>query len=297
MKNCCSQTKKNFDTRHFIGLLHTESPENLIERKGTVTAECAEILKHETVNSEYRHLVVSCSPQAAQASPGQFFNLLCPEVNGEHPFFRRPMSLYGADPDNCTVEFLYKVAGTGTRGLATLSEGETLDIMGPLGKGFSLDPGWKNIVVVGRGVGLATLAPLGKAAQDLGIAVTAILSARNPDLLMSVERFKKHGADVVTVVDSDRSSDPENVRHILRNLIKSKKCDAMFTCGSSRLMKIQQELLFENGVAGQAAMEEHMACGLGLCYGCIRNFRMAEEVVSKRVCWEGPVFDLREVIL
>ena len=107
------------------------------------------------VNAEYRHLVVDCSEAAATAQPGQFFQLLCPQPAGEQPFLRRPMSLYGADPANRQVEFLYKVTGAGTRGLDTLKPGDHLDIMGPLGTGFTLDPSWRHIVAIGRGAGLA----------------------------------------------------------------------------------------------------------------------------------------------
>ncbi len=97
------------------------------------------------------------------------------------------MSLYGVDPEAGTVEFLYKIAGAGTRGLATLRPGDHLDIMGPLGVGYTLDPALKHIVVVGRGAGLATLAPLAREAKQKDIKVTAIFSARRPDLVLSVD--------------------------------------------------------------------------------------------------------------
>ena len=95
------------------------------------------------------------------------------------------MSLYGADPETRRVEFLYKVTGSGTRGLATLRPGDTIRMLGPLGRGYRLDAAWKHIVAIGRGAGLATLGPLAQAAQAAGIHVTAILSARRPDLVVS----------------------------------------------------------------------------------------------------------------
>lgn len=264
--------------------------------KPSVVAELAEVLQNQPVNAEYRHLVVGCSAEAAAAAPGQFFQLLCPHPAGEQPFLRRPMSLYGADPDRKQVEFLYKVTGAGTRGLDILKPGDKLDIMGPLGVGFTLDPAWRHIVAVGRGAGLATLAPLAAAARKLGIGVTAIFSARRPDLVVSAELFRRQGAEVIAVTDSEQSSGPANVERILRRLVAEGRCDAFFTCGSSRLMRVQQRLAREFGLPGQVAMEQQMACGIGLCYCCVRDFNVEGEIVSRRVCWDGPVFDLMEAL-
>ena len=264
--------------------------------KPSVVAELAQVIESRRINAEYRHLVVSCSKEAAQARPGQFFQLLCPHPAGEQPFLRRPMSLYAVNPANRQIEFLYKIVGAGTRGLDTIKAGGVLDIMGPLGVGFSLDTSWRNVVVVGRGAGLATLAPVAQAALANGTHVTAVLSARNPELLVSVDLFKRHGADVISVTDSEQSSGPGNVERILRRLIADGRCDAFFSCGSARLMRVQQRLAQEFNRPGQVAMEQQMACGIGLCYCCVRDFNVNGEIVNRRVCWDGPVFDLMEAL-
>jgi dihydroorotate dehydrogenase electron transfer subunit len=261
-----------------------------------IAAELAEVLANTAVNTEYRHLVVKCGQPAVSAVPGQFFQLLCPQPAGEQPYLRRPMSLYGVDPNTGTVEFLYKIAGAGTRGLAMLRPGDRLDIMGPLGVGFSLNPSCKHIVAVGRGAGLATLAPLAKAARAAGIHVTAILSARRPELVLSVELFKGEGATVIPVTDTEGTSGPAHVERLLRGLIAERRCDAFFTCGSSRLMRVQQRLALEFGLPGQVAMEQQMACGLGMCFCCVRDFNVNGEILSRRVCCDGPVFDLMEAL-
>lgn len=262
----------------------------------TVSTETAVVLSNKAVNGEYRRLVMSCSALAASAEPGQFFQLLCPESAGEKPFLRRPMSVYGMRKAPPEVEFLYKVTGAGTRGLETLVQGDPLDIFGPLGVGFKLDLSWRSIALVGRGAGLATLAPLASMAAQAGIHVTAILSARRPDLLVSADLFRNCGADVVGVTDSEATSGPANVEKILRGLIAGRGCDAFFTCGSSRLMRVLQRLAAEFGLVGQIAMEQQMACGIGLCHCCVRDFNVNGDIVSHRVCWDGPVFDLAEAM-
>ena len=136
------------------------------------------VVSHDWVNAEYKHLVVEASAKALAVKPGQFFNLLCPSPDAGELWLRRPQSVYRIDRARGRIEFLYKCVGRGTRGLATLKPGDELNMVGPLGVGFHLDPAWRHIVVLGRGVGLATLAPISQLASENGVGVTAILSAR-----------------------------------------------------------------------------------------------------------------------
>ncbi|MGA7488108.1 MAG: dihydroorotate dehydrogenase electron transfer subunit, partial [Xanthobacteraceae bacterium] len=116
------------------------------------------VVSHEWVNPEYKHLIVDASPKALAVKPGQFFNLLCPSPDEGELWLRRPQSVYRIDRAKGRIEFLYKCVGRGTYGLARLERGDDLNMVGPLGVGFSVDPAWKHVVVLGRGVGLATLA-------------------------------------------------------------------------------------------------------------------------------------------
>ena len=253
------------------------------------------VASHDWVNEEYKHLVVEASPKALAVKPGQFFNLLCPSPDAGELWLRRPQSVYRIDGARGRIEFLYKCVGRGTRGLATLKKGDMLNIVGPLGIGFHLDPSWRNIVVLGRGVGLATLAPISQLAASYGVGVTAILSARSHDLVMADDLFEKVGT-VVPVLDNDRSSDVENVERILQGLIAAKCADAFFTCGSNRLMQLMKRFGKQHGIPGQVAMEQVMACGLGPCYVCVRTFEAGGKKELRRVCIDGPVFDMQEAL-
>jgi dihydroorotate dehydrogenase electron transfer subunit len=230
------------------------------------------------------------------AYAGQMFHLLCPSPDGAEVWMRRPMSVYRVDKPNSQIEFLYKIEGRGTRGMAVLEPGDDFNVAGPLGKGFSLDPSWKNVVVLGRGVGLATLAPLSQLATASKVGVTAILSARKADVVMSKELFESLGARTNVVLDSDGSSSVENVEAILEKLIAEKKADAFFTCGSNRLLKLMQRLGKKHGIPGQIAMEQIMVCGFGACYVCMRTFIVDGEKVLRRVCRDGPVFNMQEAV-
>jgi dihydroorotate dehydrogenase electron transfer subunit len=254
------------------------------------------IVSNDFVNEEYKHLVMSVHEHALKAHAGQMFHLLCPSPDGAEVWMRRPMSVYRVNKPGRQIEFLYKVEGRGTQGMGMLRTGDEFNIAGPLGNGFKLQPDWKNIVVLGRGVGLATLAPLSQLAAEHGIGVTAILSARNAKVVMSKDLFENLGARIVSVVDTDNSSAVENVEKIIEGLMAEGKADAFFTCGSNRLLKLMQRLGKKHNIPGQVAMEQIMVCGFGACYVCMRTFEVDGVRVLRRVCRDGPVFNMQEAV-
>lgn len=253
------------------------------------------VKSNKPVNDEYRLLILSAPPEILDCQPGQFFHLLCPVSVKHQPYLRRPMSIYGYYPDLGELHFLYKVTGEGTSALATLESGNTLNVLGPLGHGFHIREDWQNLLLVARGVGLATLGPLAQEAQRLGRNLTAICSARAPDVLMSIDHFKALGARVITVTDSEGTSNVANVRYLIEAEIASAGVDAFFTCGSNRLLELLRALSATHGIPGEIAMEQQMACGLGMCQCCVRSFRRDGNIQQLRVCREGPVFGLEEV--
>ncbi len=219
------------------------------------------VVSNDWVNAEYKHVVLKIHEHALKAYAGQMFHLLCPSPDGAEVWMRRPMSVYRVDKARSQVEFLYKSEGRGTRGMATLAPGDDFNI-----------------------------------AADNGVGVTAILSARNADVVMSKELFEGLGAKTITVVDSDGSSAVENVEKILEDLIAMGKADAFFTCGSNRLLKLMQRLGKKHDIPGQVAMEQIMVCGFGACYVCMRTFLVDGQRVLRRVCRDGPVFNMQEAV-
>lgn len=253
------------------------------------------VKSNKPVNDEYRLLILSAPPEILDCQPGQFFHLLCPVGVKHQPYLRRPMSIYGYYPERGELHFLYKVTGEGTSALATLVSGDMLNVLGPLGHGFHIREDWQNLLLVARGVGLATLGPLAQDAQRLGRSLTAICSARTPDVLMSIDHFKALGARVITVTDSEDTSNVANVRRLIEAQIADAGVDAFFTCGSNRLLELLRALSVSHGIPGEIAMEQQMACGLGMCQCCVRSFRRDGNIQQLRVCREGPVFGLEEV--
>jgi dihydroorotate dehydrogenase electron transfer subunit len=268
------------------------SPERL-----STADETAEVVANVVVAEGYRRITARVAGPALSARPGQFFQLECPAVGADRPYFRRPMSTYAVDRAGSTVSFLYKLVGTGTRALAALRPCDRFRLLGPLGNGFTLPAAARRIVVVGRGVGIATLAPFAEHAAGAGVAVTALLSARTAAHLLAADRLAAAGVAVVPLVDSDGSSAPADVAARIARLAEAGAVDALYTCGSARLLALAQRLGRAHGFGGEVALESHMACGLGMCFACVRDFVTPDgALVSRRVCADGPVFPLQEAV-
>jgi len=270
-------------------------PDPHLERPDIPAGEfISNVVSNDWVNDEYKLIVVDAPARALTVKPGQFFQWQCPSPDGAEVWTRRPMSIYQVDRQHSRLEFLYKLAGRGTKGVGTLKPGDEFNIAGPFGVGFSLDAAWRNVVVIGRGVGLATLGPVSQLAADDGVGVTAILSARAPEFAMSADVFAGMGATVIPVLDTDGTSDVANVESILEGLIADGRVDAFFTCGSNRLLALCQKLGKTHGIPGEVAVEQIMACGVGPCYICVKTFVVDGNKVLRRVCRDGPVFDFQE---
>ena len=251
-----------------------------------------EVVEHAWVNARYKYLRLRAPRALARHTvAGQFFQLACPVGETDKPFLRRPMSVYGIGPEEDRVEFLYHVKGVGTRALEPLGAGDPLVIVGPLGKGFAFSAQWRRVLLVARGVGLATMAPLVPLAARAGVAMTVLLSARSPADLMRAEFLRGAQAEVHTVFDSDGSSAVARVEPLVARLIAEQKPDMVYTCGSNRLLEMLQRL----GVRGEVALEQQMACAMGVCLSCVRLFHEGHDKVFRRVCCEGPVFPIESV--
>ena len=255
-----------------------------------------EVISNNYISNDYKHLVLRAPSRALDIVPGQFFHLQCPTFEGSISFLRRPMSVYQFSKKEKQIEFLYKLHGKGTRAISNLKKNDIFNIVGPLGKGFVIEENYKNIVLIARGVGLATLAPLGNLAFEKGINLTVICSARSKEHLMSIDLFNSLSNKVITVTDNDGSSSMVNLELLINNLMSSQSVDAFFTCGSNRILKLLKKVCGLNNIPGQIALEQQMACGIGMCFCCVRPFKIGDKIIQKRVCNEGPVFRISEAL-
>jgi dihydroorotate dehydrogenase electron transfer subunit len=259
-------------------------------------AEKRKVLSNHQVSERYWHMIVDASDIQITAKPGQFFNLLCGE--SYFPLLRRPFSIYRINKDSSTLEFLYLVKGIGTQHLAKIQTGDTVDIFGPLGTGFTLRDDGGTILMLARGVGIATLAALAQEAAEQGVRSVAILSARTVNDLIAADALQGFGAEVYKVTDEDGSSDVGHVRQLIERIMREHSISAAYTCGSKRLSMLLQEVTVEKGIFAEIALEENMGCAMGVCFACVCDIQDQDGATrSVRVCKEGPVFALEQVVL
>ena len=253
--------------------------------------EC-EISLHQEVAKGHHRLVLHAPEIAREAQPGQFCMLEVQE--GYYPFLRRPMCFEGIYRDS--VSILYKVEGEGTRLLSKLSAGQTVGIQGPLGKPFPLDSKYDRHILVAGGIGVAPFPALAeKIIGTLGKTPEVILAARTEDLLICEKEFQHMGCKVHLATDDGSAGEKAYASEVLRRLAPGPGA-VVYCCGPMPMMRATHLVCEELGVLCLASLEAEMACGDGVCLGCVVEAKVeieAERMV--RVCYDGPVFDSRMI--
>lgn len=247
----------------------------------------APVVSHYPESPNHWALKLRAPDIAATARPGQFL-MVTVAPGGELPqTLPRPMAI--SRTDGVDVEFVYGVVGEGTTRLTHTAVGDSVAVVGPLGQPFSLLPETRNMLVIGRGIGSCSLTLLVDRAVRSGIAVTAMDSARIPELLVGARYFEAFGADTIRVDDATGTSHTDNVEAVLRARCEAEAPHQIAVCGSARLTEIARRLGDEYGARVEVSIEAHMACGIGYCHGCSRGTRSAT-AEAPLVCKDGPVF-------
>ncbi len=242
-----------------------------------------------TANSEVMpgvYLIRLESPQIASTTkPGQFVMVHC----GEESLLRRPLSIHQLGKDKLAL--LFTVAGKGTYWLAQCQAGDTIDLLGPLGNGFSIKPDSHNLLLVAGGIGIAPLRFLADEALNQGCSVTLLLGAPTATQLYPRDLLPPRTELVIATEDGTAGK-----KGVITDLLPdfARGTDQIFACGPIpmyRTMATQGKQLLE-AKSVQVSLEVRMACGLGICYGCTLRTKRG----LKQVCQDGPVFELDDIL-
>lgn len=248
---------------------------------------CQLIYKEELTKGVYS-FTLKAPAIAEKATCGQFVNVLC------DPFqLRRPISIGGFDKDSGILRLVFEIRGKGTDWLASLEEGATLDLLGPLGHGFPLLDSGKKAVMIGGGIGTPPLLPL---CRHYGQNATMISGFRNASAVILQEDAAIFGAKTVVCTDDGSAGFHGFTTQALEALLENETFDVVYTCGPKIMMKKVAELAAAHGIRCLVSMEERMACGVGACLGCTCKTKKDDgSVAHTRVCTNGPVFEASEV--
>ena len=230
------------------------------------------------------HLVWLEAPTiAAAARPGQFVMARC----GEETLLRRPLSIHQVDNKEKTkLALLFAVVGQGTFWLSQRKGGDTVDIFGPLGNGYTIYPDSKNLLLVAGGMGIAPLYFLAQDAGKRGLSVTLLCGTaiENPYLEVSPD------IKLVRATEDGSVGYHGLVTDLLPDFTKG--ADQVFACGPLPMYKTMEQMPELKNKPVQLSLEIMMGCGTGVCYGCTIKTKSG----LKQVCKDGPVFALEDIL-
>ena len=231
------------------------------------------------------YLLWAKAPAVAEsAQPGQFVMVRASDNNDR--ILRRPLGIHRVN-DRGEIALLYEVVGKGTEWLAQRKKGEPIDILGPLGHGFDIAS--QHLLLVAGGVGIAPLIFLAEKASTNGRAVTLLFGAKTAQQVYP-KKLLPAGIEFIPITQDGLIERLGMVTDVLKEFIVS--ADQIFACGPAAMYKAMSQMKLLKGKRIQVSMEARMGCGFGLCYGCTIKTRQG----TKRVCDDGPVFELSDLI-
>ena len=218
--------------------------------------------------------------------PGQFVQV---RVDGSpSTYLRRPISIHDVDVEQNEITLLVQQVGEGTRHLAALKVGDRVNLVLPLGNGFSLPEKGEKCLLVGGGIGIAPLYYFAKVLNEKGIRPTLLLGGKSQSDLLRLADYQRFGETFVTTEDGSLGEKGFVTMH---SVWQRQSFDKIYVCGPKPMMKAVAKLADEKGVWCEVSLENLMACGLGACLCCV------EDTVDGHVCVckEGPVFNTRRL--
>lgn len=246
----------------------------------------------ERLNSDTVLLRILSERIVREAHPGQFVNVKCCE--GLNAYLRRPISICKIDRDKQTFDIVFQIRGAGTELLSSICESDTIDVMGPFGKGFSLMEEDGRIVVLGGGIGIFPLLELLR--EHPARHKTAILGFRSKELIVLEDAFKEVCSELLIATDDGSFGHKGFSTQLLGRLLETETPDVVYMCGPHIMMKRGVELCRQKGVRTEVSMEQRMGCGIGACLVCACKTKAGDDWEFSHVCKDGPVFDGERVV-
>lgn len=222
---------------------------------------------------------------ASVAKPGQFVMVCC----GEDTLLRRPFSIHQVNDDKTNIALLFQLVGRGTNWLAHCQLGDELDVLGPLGNGYSINPASRNLLLVGGGIGIAPLIFLAWTAYENKCNIT-MLAGINSTPYDGIENSLPPNTNLIYTSENGLIGIKGLVTIVIPDYFEC--ADQIFACGPSPMYRAMAQMPQLKGKPVQISLEVRMGCGFGLCYGCAVKTKTG----LKQICKDGPVFELDEIM-
>lgn len=260
--------------------------------------EIAVVVDQSSLGNGIYDLTLKTDKIAKAAKAGQFVSVYS---NDKSKLLPRPISLCGINRDDDTIRLVYRVTGegTGTEGFSKLVRGDKVRILGPLGNGFTVQPG-KKAFLIGGGIGVPPMLQLAKdinAGIDNAVCDMNIVMGYRDENTFLLDEFKEQAASFVATEDGSVGTKGNVIDAIKENALEA---DVIYACGPMPMLRALKAYAAEHDMDCFISMEERMACGIGACLACVCKTKDKDahsNVNNKRICKEGPVFDAKEVEL
>lgn len=231
-------------------------------------------------------ITILCEDICVLAQVGQFIHI---KVDGF--LLRRPISICNIDKINKTITIAIETVGEGTKKLATLTTNNSIDIIGPIGNGFTLNNN-KKAIIVGGGIGVAPLLPISK---FYGYNSSTVLGFRSATNVVLNDDFKDTNTNLIITTDDGSFGVKGNVINSLKALLDTNEFHVVYTCGPHNMMRAISSLCHQYGILCEVSLEEKMGCGIGACLVCACSATIGGKEKMVHVCKDGPVFNSKEV--
>jgi len=299
----------------------TAQSSNTVQSKGVFTTT---VLANESVCAAHDRVVLAVE-DFPDASPGQFVQIQCADVGeqgwGGAVFIRRPFSIARLlrQGHQSELDIIYRIIGPGTQWLARRKPGDSVSILGPLGKPFEVRVDTPVAYLVGGGCGLPPLIWLAQTLYKSGKKVVAFCGARSADLLplkvkpgfkldaneptQAIEEFARWHISALISTDDGSMGLTGQIPEIFDSYLKRNADEAngagVYTCGPDAMMQAVTQICRQQGLSCQVSLERMMACGMGVCQSCVVRIRDLDDPQGWRYqlcCKDGPVFESQDVL-
>jgi len=248
------------------------------------------VISQTQISSDIFLLELKASELCQQCKPGQFIHIRVSD--GIDPFLRRPFSIHQKDEIAGTISILYRSIGKGTKMMQSVSPEHYFNVLGPLGRPFDIKKNLSSSFIVAGGMGIAPVFFLIDALLEKKKSITLLWGARDKSEFFQLNELKNKGVQIHLATDNGSQGHHGLVTDLLRTETQNIKNSFQgFACGPWCMLKEIQYCVKEHASQWQVSMEEHMACGMGVCMGCavstVKGYQM--------VCSDGPIFNLNEI--
>ena len=264
-----------------------------------------EVLTHKKYGDAYHSLTIVAPEIGEKIRPGQFVNIRCGKDRSN--ILRRPFSVYRVHKRGgwaSTIEIVFDVRGPGSAYLSELRSHASVDMIGPLGRGFQLPKRRAHCLLVGGGIGATPLFFLADELRNAGHRVDLVLGARSANLLLNPIEARRLGSVCAMTTDDGSAGEQGIVTDVLPDMIERCHSEVIYACGPHPMLAAVSGVAVHQKLPVQVAVEELMACGYGVCMTCVMPLRgkakkdqaPEDAIVYARSCTEGPVFNGGNVI-